>query len=128
MVTQDLKVNGIGRDQGYCYTCNGSRAIVIWESTDLVHWTGPSHPVVSPANAGMTWAPDAIWRPERQQYMVFWTSKLNGTQALHQLRSFTSDFQDILGAGGLRRPRHGQHHRPRPRLGQVLHDQQEWTP
>jgi hypothetical protein len=95
---QDLKVNGIGWDKGYCFTCNGSKSIVVWESTNLIDWTGPFWPAVSPKNAGMTWAPDAIWDPEREQYMVFWTSKLDGLQALRNLRSFTKDFKTFTPA------------------------------
>ncbi|KAK5653733.1 hypothetical protein OQA88_7889 [Cercophora sp. LCS_1] len=98
LINTDLKVNGIGWNQGYCYTCNGSKSIVVWESTDLVHWDGPRHPVVSPANAGMTWAPDAIWDPTRQKYMVFWTSKLDGKPELHQLRAWTEDFRTFSPA------------------------------
>jgi len=98
LINTDLKVNGIGWNQGYCFTCNGSKSIVVWESTDLLKWTGPTHPVVSPSNAGMTWAPDAIWDPKREKYMVFWTSKLDGGQSLHQLRSFTADFKSFTPA------------------------------
>ncbi|KAK4160202.1 glycosyl hydrolase [Cladorrhinum sp. PSN259] len=98
LISTDLKVNGIGWNNGYCYTCNGSRSFVIWESTDLINWSGPSHREVAPSNAGMAWAPDAIWHPGKQQYMVFWTSKLDGKQELHNLRSFTPDFKTFSPA------------------------------
>lgn len=50
---------------------------------------------MSPENAGMTWAPDAIWNPEREAYQVFWTSKLDGGDSLHLMRSFTTDFKNF---------------------------------
>ncbi len=89
--SQDLKVYGLGWNNGTRFTCTGSKFIVVWESTDLVSWTGPSTPIVSPPEAGMTWAPDEIWDPDRQKFMVFWTSKIDGN--LVTLRAFTADFE-----------------------------------
>ncbi len=94
--SQDLKVNGIGWNSGVSFTSTGSKSIVVWESSDLAHWSGPSLPVVSPQKAGMTWAPDAIWDPKKGQFMVFWTSKIDGV--LRTLRSWTSDFKTFTPA------------------------------
>lgn len=44
----------------------------------------------------MTWAPDAIWDPAREKYMVFWTSKINGV--LKTLRAWTRDFDEFTPA------------------------------
>ena len=92
---QDLKVYDYGWSSGFCFTCQGTHGIVIWESEDLITWTGPTYPTVSPENAGMTWAPDTIWHPEKEAYQVFWTSKLDGGDALHIMRSFTTDFKNF---------------------------------
>ncbi|KAF7591682.1 hypothetical protein BBP40_001190 [Aspergillus hancockii] len=54
---------------------NGSRAIYVWESTDLVNWGEVSLVTVEDSTAGMVWAPDAIWDPEQEQYFVHWASK-----------------------------------------------------
>ncbi len=52
----------------------GSQHLVIWESTDLVHWSAPRHVKVAPADAGCTWAPEAIYDEEKGDYLVFWAS------------------------------------------------------
>ena len=84
-------MNGVGWDNGGEFTKNGSKSIVVWESTDLSHWSRPALRRVSPPDAGMTWAPDAIWDPEKGQFMVYWTSKIG--DATRQLRTWTPDFQ-----------------------------------
>ncbi|WP_082587350.1 family 43 glycosylhydrolase [Nocardioides sp. Soil774] len=54
----------------------GSRYLEIWESTDLKSWSEQRHVRVSPPTAGNTWAPEAYWDTDLQQYVVFWASKL----------------------------------------------------
>ncbi len=49
----------------------GSQSIVIWESTDLVHWSEPRLVKVAAADAGCTWAPEAIYDEEMHDYLVF---------------------------------------------------------
>jgi hypothetical protein len=53
----------------------GSRSIVVWESTNLVHWTAPRLVRVAPDDAGCTWAPEAFYDEGRGEYLVFWASK-----------------------------------------------------
>ncbi|MDP0499690.1 MAG: glycoside hydrolase family 43 protein [Verrucomicrobiota bacterium JB022] len=53
---------------------DGSRAIVIWESRDLVQWSEPRRVEVAPPDAGCTWAPEAIYDEESGDYVVFWAS------------------------------------------------------
>ena len=43
----------------------GSRGIFVWESTDLVNWVKERLVIVEDATAGMVWAPEAIWDPEK---------------------------------------------------------------
>lgn len=52
----------------------GSRSIVIWESTDLVKWSEPRLVQVAPDDAGCTWAPEAVYDEEAGDYLVFWAS------------------------------------------------------
>ena len=61
IIATDLRVYPQG--WGVDYTKNGSKGIVVWESTNLKNWDGPYLRTVSPSNAGMTWAPDAIYDP-----------------------------------------------------------------
>lgn len=52
----------------------GSRAIVVWESTNLVEWTEPRLVTVAPDDAGCTWAPEAVYDAESGDYLVYWAS------------------------------------------------------
>lgn len=54
----------------------GSRYLEVWESTDLKNWSAQRHVLVSPETAGNTWAPEAYWDEDLQQFVVFWASKL----------------------------------------------------
>lgn len=58
----------------------GSQGLVIWESEDLVNWSEPRLvDVASEINAGMAWAPEAIYDEATGEYLVFWsTGKENG--------------------------------------------------
>ena len=74
LIATDLKIYGNGdwdRSQR-----TGSRAIEVWESTDLVNWGQQRHVVVSPKEAGNTWAPEAYYDDSIGAYVVFWASKL----------------------------------------------------
>ncbi|OJJ96587.1 hypothetical protein ASPACDRAFT_54462 [Aspergillus aculeatus ATCC 16872] len=82
---------------------NGSRALHVWESTDLVTWGNERLVTVEDDTAGMAWAPDAVWDEEKGQYFVHWAARLysaddpghTGAPTLNtSLRyAYTSDFQ-----------------------------------
>ncbi|MBW3080478.1 alpha/beta hydrolase fold domain-containing protein [Bifidobacterium saguinibicoloris] len=65
---------------GCGWNVDGSRKIIIWESTDLVNWSQPRAVDVGskiPSSAkkeGMVWAPEAVWDEENQQYFVYWST------------------------------------------------------
>lgn len=80
----------------------GSRGIYVWESTDLVTWTGERLVTVEDATAGMVWAPAAIWDDQKQQYLVHWASKFyptsdpqhKGNPSVTRIRyAYTPDFK-----------------------------------
>ncbi|KAF2246223.1 glycoside hydrolase family 43 protein [Trematosphaeria pertusa] len=80
----------------------GSRGIFVWESTDLINWTGERLVQVEDATAGMVWAPDAIWDAQKGQYLVHWASKFyptsdpqhTGSPSATRIRyAYTSDFK-----------------------------------
>jgi sucrose-6-phosphate hydrolase SacC (GH32 family) len=52
----------------------GSRSLVIWESSDLTHWSEPRLVAVAPEDAGCAWAPEAVYDEEKGDYLVFWAS------------------------------------------------------
>lgn len=106
IIATDLNVAALRKrfDVGQCV---GSRYLEIWESNDLVHWSDQRHVLVSPENAGNSWAPEAYWDEERGAYAVYWASNLfDGERAAHpELReqptynrmmlSFTKDFREF---------------------------------
>jgi hypothetical protein len=54
----------------------GSRSIMVWESTDLVDWGEGRLVEVAPPEAGNTWAPESVWDPEQDAFLVHWSSTL----------------------------------------------------
>lgn len=74
LLATDLKI-GSGQDWSRA-TRYGSDAIIVYESFDLVHWSGPFRRRIAPPDAGNTWAPKAFWSAEREAWLVFWASAL----------------------------------------------------
>jgi sucrose-6-phosphate hydrolase SacC (GH32 family) len=72
LIATDLSIN-LNRDWRRAVRA-GSKSIVIWDSTDLVHWSAPRLVKVAPDDAGCTWAPEAIYDDSRKEYLVFWAS------------------------------------------------------
>ncbi|KAI4725237.1 Arabinanase/levansucrase/invertase [Aureobasidium sp. EXF-10728] len=54
----------------------GSRYLEVWDSHDLKTWSKQRHVLVSPAEAGNTWAPEAYYDEDIGAYVVFWASSL----------------------------------------------------
>src|SRR4029453_11260350 len=74
LIATDLSIGGgTGWDASQR---TGSQYIEVWESTDLVDWSGQRHVKVSPTTAGNTWAPEAYYDESIGAYVVFWASKL----------------------------------------------------
>ncbi len=80
----------------------GSRDLIVWETEDLVHWSRPSACTVGVPDAGCVWAPEAIFDRERQEFLVFFASKVRKegeTEGKHRIyASYTSDFRRFTDA------------------------------
>jgi hypothetical protein len=84
----------------------GSQHIEVWESTDLVTWSGQRHVKVSPDTAGNTWAPEAHYDEKIGAYVVYWASKIyadndpNHTGGTHNKMMYatTRDFRTFSEA------------------------------
>ena len=75
LVATDLRIC-TDWDWGAAQT-NGSQAIMVWESDDLVHWTDQRMVTISAQiEAGCTWAPEVFYDDTTGEYMVFWSSKV----------------------------------------------------
>ncbi|THW62303.1 family 43 glycoside hydrolase [Aureobasidium pullulans] len=100
MIATDLDINAAGFSWDAA-TRTGSRGIVVWSSKDLINWSASSLRAVESANAGMTWAPSAVWDDATSQFYVFWSSRLyadsdpkhTGVASLDRIRyTTTKDF------------------------------------
>ncbi|MEO8621016.1 MAG: bacterial Ig-like domain-containing protein [bacterium] len=91
LIATDLNVDGVvygWKGWDWAQTA-ASRYIEVWESTDLRTWSAQRHVLVAPEEAGMTYAPEAIWDPAISAYVVYWTSSMYPTGTY-----FTTDRSD----------------------------------
>lgn len=80
LIATDLSIYYRGGWGNAHATEDGSTKLVIWESTDLVNWSEPRLADVAGEipNAGMAWAPEAIWDDVTGQYYVYWATRADG--------------------------------------------------
>lgn len=99
IIGTDLNVH-LREDGWKMATINGSRSILVWESSDLVNWTDVRMCQVAPEGAGCTWAPEAIYDEENDDFMVFWASRSlkDGRRKCRMYYSKTSDFRSFTPA------------------------------
>lgn len=78
LVATDLNVDGRAYGwRGWDWAQSGaSRHIEVWESIDLRTWSEQRHVLVAPEEAGMAFAPEAIWDESIGAYVVYWTSSV----------------------------------------------------
>lgn len=95
LIATDLRIAS-GRSWEEARSC-GSRSMIVWESEDLRSWSEPRSCEVGTEDSGCVWAPEAVYAPEKEAYMVFWSSFLGGR---HQIcRAYTGDFRTFEGRG-----------------------------
>lgn len=97
LIATDLSIYHRKGDSDMWNSCqtSGSRSIVVWESSDLVNWSEARLAEIAPDDAGCAWAPETVYDPVRERYMVFWASKTasDGFSVQRIYRSFTEDFK-----------------------------------
>lgn len=81
LIATDLSIYNRGgwfqNEQGYYdASTTGSSNLVLWESTDLIHFGEPRLLPVAPENAGMAWAPEMIYHEETGEYVIFFSSSI----------------------------------------------------
>jgi len=70
-----------------------SRSILLWDSNNLINWTNERLAEITPSNANNAWAPQAIYNPASNNYMVYWSTRTDGNWHHRIYKSFTTDFQ-----------------------------------
>ena len=78
VIATDLKI--YGNNDWTAAQTTGSQSVMIWESSDLVNWSEQRMCQVAPRGAGCTWAPEAFYDEENEEYILFWSSKIPGNQ------------------------------------------------
>lgn len=55
----------------------GSTHLFVYETEDFVHWTRRWIDVGKEINSAMAWAPEAIYNPEKDNYLVYWSARVD---------------------------------------------------
>ncbi len=77
---------------------NGSTSIFIWETEDWVHWTRRWVDVGSEVGAGMAWAPEAIYNPAKDNYLVYWSARVEEDGKARD-RLYCNETSDFINFG-----------------------------
>ena len=54
----------------------GSTSIFVYETEDWVHWERRYIDVGAEIGAGAAWAPEAVYNPEKDNYLVYWSCRV----------------------------------------------------
>ena len=86
ILASDLSIYHRGNNLQAWYDCQekGSRSIVVWESDDLISWGKPRLVEVAVPDAGCAWAPEAMYDPEKGEYIVYWASAVGSDDYKYQ--------------------------------------------
>lgn len=91
LIATDLSIyNNRGSNQWTRAATQGSKSIMVWESTDLVNWSDQRMVEVATDDSGCTWAPEACYNPETGEYYVYWASDVDGIKSVYYAK--TRDF------------------------------------
>lgn len=53
----------------------GSKYLMVWESDDLINWSNQRMVKFANDDIGCAWAPEAIWDPDTEEYLVYASGK-----------------------------------------------------
>lgn len=75
-----------------------NHALITWKSEDLIHWTDETVIDIRDlggefANTNRAWAPQAIWDPQMEMYMVYWAHSTTENDIAAHYYAYTKDFK-----------------------------------
>lgn len=77
----------------------GSRDLIVWESRDLIHWSKERACTLGIEGAGCAWAPEAVFDKEKEEFMVFFASRVKrrgDEDSKHRIyAAYTKDFHEF---------------------------------
>ncbi|MGM9551502.1 MAG: LamG-like jellyroll fold domain-containing protein [Clostridia bacterium] len=57
------------------WSLSGSKYLMVWESDDLINWSEQRMVKFANDDIGCAWAPEAIWDPDTEEYLVYASGK-----------------------------------------------------
>lgn len=97
--TATNKANNICGNWGLTSTVGvGSTHLFIYETEDWVHWTRRWVDVGSQINSAMAWAPEAIYNPEKDNYLVYWSARVDADGSSRD-RLYCNETKDFVNFG-----------------------------
>lgn len=78
----------------------GSTSLFVWETEDWVHWTRRYIDVAGPdkIDAAMAWAPEAIYNPEKDNYLMYWSGRVAADGSARN-RLYCCETKDFVNFG-----------------------------
>lgn len=76
----------------------GSTKLFVYETEDWVHWTRRYVDVGSEVQACMAWAPEAIYNPVKDNYLVYWSARTNADDRSRD-RLYCNETKDFVNFG-----------------------------
>lgn len=100
LIASDLSIYHRGANAWRDCQTHGSRSILVWESEDLISWSGERLVSVAADGTGCAWAPEAMYDGEKGKYIVYWASTSEHDDYKHQRMyyAYTSDFKEFTPA------------------------------
>lgn len=76
----------------------GSTKLFIYETEDLINWERTYVDVGSEVSAGAAWAPEAIYNPDKDNYLVYWSCR-SATDGYARNRLYCNETTDFKTFG-----------------------------
>lgn len=76
----------------------GSTKLFIYETEDWIHWTRRYVDVGTEVQACMAWAPEAIYNPAKDNYLVYWSARTNADGRARD-RLYCNETEDFVHFG-----------------------------
>ena len=93
------KVNNVCGNWGLTSTVGvGSTNLFVWETEDWVHWERRFIDVGGEIDAAMAWAPEAIYNPEKDNYLVYWSGRVDADDSSRN-RLYCNETKDFKTFG-----------------------------
>lgn len=96
--TGDRATNRVGNWGMMTTSPLGSTKLFIYETEDWVHWTRRYVDVGSEVEACMAWAPEAIYNPVKNNYLVYWSARTN-VDGRSRDRLYCNETEDFVHFG-----------------------------